>query len=127
MLLAWENEAFLAVEELGPDKFDIVVPPSSIKAEPPVAVLDKNVEEKGTRAVAEEYLNYLYSDVGQKLIAKNFYRPSLPELADPEDLKRFPEVKLVSIDDPLFGGWKEVTPKFFADGGIFDKIYQPTQ
>jgi sulfate/thiosulfate-binding protein len=127
VLLAWENEAFLAINELGPDKFDIVVPPTSIKAEPPVALVDKNVDEKGTREVAQAYLEYLYTDVGQKLIAKNFYRPSLPELADPEDLKRFPEVKLVSIDDPLFGGWKQVTPKFFADGGIFDKIYQPTQ
>ncbi len=127
VLLAWENEAFLAVNELGPDKFDIVVPPTSIKAEPPVAVVDKNVDAKGTREVAQAYLEYLYTDVGQKLIAKNFYWPALPELADPEDLKRFPEVNLVTIADPLFGGWKEVTPKFFADGGIFDKIYQPTK
>jgi ABC-type sulfate transport system substrate-binding protein len=92
-----------------------------------VALVDANVDAKGTRAVAEEYLNYLYSDAGQKLIAKHYYRPSLPELADAEDLKRFPDAKLITIDDPLFGGWKEVTPKFFADGGIFDKIYQPTQ
>ncbi len=127
VLLAWENEAFLAVNELGPDQFDIVVPRSSIKAEPPVAVVVGNTEAKGTTAVAQAYLEYLYSDVGQKLIARNFYRPALPELADPEDLRRFPEARLVSIDDPLFGGWKEVTPKFFADGGIFDKIYQPTQ
>jgi sulfate transport system substrate-binding protein len=125
VLLAWENEAFLAVNELGPDKFDIVVPPSSIKAEPPVAVVVGNTEARGTTAVATEYLTYLYSEVGQKLIAKNFYRPALPELADPEDLKRFPEVKLISIDDPLFGGWKTVTPKFFAEGGIFDQIYKP--
>jgi sulfate transport system substrate-binding protein len=126
VLLAWENEAFLAVNELGPDQFDIVVPPTSIKAEPPVALVDKNVDSKGTRAVAEEYLKYLYSDAGQKIIAKHFYRPSNPAAADPADLKRFPEVKLVSIDDPLFGGWAKVTPKFFANGGIFDKIYQPT-
>jgi sulfate/thiosulfate transport system substrate-binding protein len=126
VLLAWENEAFLAVNELGPDQFDIIVPPSSIKAEPPVALVDKNVDEKGTREVAQAYLDYLYSDEGQKIIARHFYRPSYPAAADPEDLKRFPEVKLVSIDDPLFGGWAKVTPKFFADGGIFDTIYQPT-
>lgn len=126
VLLAWENEAFLAIAELGPDKFDIVVPPSSILAEPPVAIVDKNVDAKGTRTVAEEYLNYLYSAVGQNLIAKNFYRPSNPLVVDPEELKRFPELKLVSIDDPLFGGWKLVQKKHFADGGIFDQIYKPT-
>ncbi|MCR4282300.1 MAG: sulfate ABC transporter substrate-binding protein [Bauldia sp.] len=126
VLLAWENEAFLAIAELGPDKFDIVVPPSSILAEPPVAIVDKNVDAKGTRTVAEEYLNYLYSAVGQNLIAKNFYRPSNPLVVDPEELKRFPELKLVAIDDPLFGGWKLVQKKHFADGGIFDQIYKPT-
>jgi len=126
VLLAWENEAFLAVNELGPDQFDIVVPPTSIKAEPPVALVDKNVDEKGTREVAQAYLEYLYSDEGQKIIARHFYRPTNPAAADPEDLKRFPEVQLVTIDDPLFGGWAKVTPKFFADGGVFDKIYQPT-
>ncbi|MBN9023458.1 MAG: sulfate ABC transporter substrate-binding protein [Rhizobiales bacterium] len=125
VLLAWENEAFLAVNELGPDQFDIVVPPSSIKAEPPVALVDKNVDRKGTRAVAEAYLDYLYSDEGQKIIARHFYRPANPAAADPEDMKRFPEVKLVSIDDPVFGGWAKVTPKFFGDGGIFDTIYRP--
>jgi sulfate/thiosulfate-binding protein len=126
VLLAWENEAFLAVEELGPDQFDIVVPPTSIRAEPPVALVDKNVDEKGTREVAQAYLEYLYGDEAQKIIARHFYRPANPAAADPEDLKRFPKVKLVSIDDPLFGGWAKVTPKFFADGGIFDRIYQPT-
>jgi sulfate/thiosulfate-binding protein len=126
VLLAWENEAFLAVNELGPDQFDIIVPPTSIKAEPPVALVDANVDAKGTREVAQAYLDYLYSDRGQKIIAKHFYRPSNPAAADPEDLKRFADVKLVSIDDPLFGGWAKVTPKFFAEGGIFDKIYQPT-
>ncbi|MEO8669224.1 MAG: sulfate ABC transporter substrate-binding protein [Bauldia sp.] len=126
VLLAWENEAFLAVNELGPDTFDIVVPPTSIKAEPPVAVVVGNTDPRGTTKVAEAYLEYLYSDVGQKIIARNFYRPALPELVDPEDLKRFHEVKLVSIDDPSFGGWKTVTPKFFAAGGIFDQIYKPT-
>lgn len=125
VLLAWENEAFLAIEELGPDKFDIVVPPLSIKAEPPVAVVDQNVDKKGTRKLAEGYLNYLYSNEGQRLAAKNFYRPSDPSKADPEDLKRFPEVKLVTIDDPIFGGWAKAQPEHFADSGVFDQIYKP--
>lgn len=125
VLLAWENEAFLAIEELGPDKFDIVVPPLSIKAEPPVAVVDQNVDKKGTRKLAEAYLNYLYSDEGQRIAAKNFYRPSDPTKANPEDLKRFPDVKLVTIDDPIFGGWAKAQPEHFADGGIFDQIYKP--
>ena len=127
VLFAWENEVFLAVNELGPDDFDIVVPPTSIKAEPPVALVDKNVDSKGTREVAQAYLEYLYSDAAQNLIAKHYYRPAKPDVVDPEELKRFAEVKLVSIDDPLFGGWAKVTPKFFAEGGIFDQIYQPTQ
>jgi len=127
VLLAWENEAFLAVNELGPDQFDIVVPPTSIKAEPPVALVDKNVDSKGTREVAQAYLEYLYSDAAQNLIAKHYYRPAKPDVVDPAELKRFPKVKLVSIDDPLFGGWAKVTPKYFAEGGIFDQIYQPTQ
>jgi sulfate transport system substrate-binding protein len=125
VLLAWENEAFLAVNELGPDQFDIVVPPTSIKADPPVTLVDKNVDAKGTRKVAEAYLEYLYSDEGQNIIARNFYRPSNPQVVDPEELKRFPEVKLITIDDPLFGGWAEAQPKFFGDGGIFDQIYAP--
>jgi sulfate transport system substrate-binding protein len=127
VLLAWENEAFLALKELGEDKFDIVVPSLSILAEPPVAVVDATVDAKGTRAVAEEYLNYLYSDEAQNIIARNFYRPSNPSGVVPAELQRFPELKQVSIDDPLFGGWEEVQPKHFADGGIFDQIYQPTQ
>jgi sulfate/thiosulfate-binding protein len=127
VLLAWENEAFLALNELGPDQFEIVTPPTSILAEPPVAIVDKNVDANGTRAVAEEYLNYLYSDEGQKIIAKNYYRPSNPAAADPEDAKRFPDLKLVSIDDPIFGGWAKAQPTHFADGGIFDQIYKPGQ
>ena len=125
VLLAWENEAFLALEELGPDQFDIIVPSISIKAEPPVALVDGNVDQKGTRKVAEAYLEYLYSDAGQKIAAKHFYRPANPEAADPEDMKRFPDVKLVTIED--FGGWKEAQPRFFADGGLFDQIYKPGQ
>jgi len=127
VLLAWENEAFLAVEELGPDQFDIIAPKSSIRAEPPVAVVDANVDRNGTRAVAEEYLAWLYSDEAQTIIAQNFYRPSNPSVVDPQELKRFPEVSLTTIDDPLFGGWAKVHEKHFADGGIFDSIYRPLQ
>ena len=123
VLLAWENEAFLSLKELGPDQFEIVVPSISIKAEPPVALVDGNVDAKGTRKVAEAYLDYLYSDTGQQLAAKHFYRPANPEAARPEDMQRFPELKLVSIDD--FGGWKEAQPRFFGDGGVFDQIYKP--
>jgi sulfate/thiosulfate-binding protein len=125
VLLAWENEAFLALNELGADKFEIVVPSLSIKAEPPVAVVDQVVDAKGTRKVAEAYLNFLYTPQAQKLIAHNYYRPSDPKSADPKDLARFADVKLVAIDDPLFGGWAKAQTKHFADGGIFDQIYQP--
>ncbi len=125
VLLAWENEAYLALDELGEGNFEIVTPSLSIKAEPSVALVDGNVDAKGTRKVAEAYLQYLYSDVGQKLAAKHYYRPAKPELAAKEDLARFPELKLVTIED--FGGWKEAQAKFFADGGVFDKIYQPAQ
>ena len=125
VLIAWENEAYLSLEELGPDKFDIVTPTISIKAEPPVALVDGNVDAKGTRKVAEAYLQYLYSDNGQKIAAKHFYRPFKPEAADPNDIKRFADVKLVTIDE--FGGWKEAQPKFFGDGGLFDQIYKPGQ
>ncbi|WP_455271256.1 sulfate ABC transporter substrate-binding protein [Rhizobium herbae] len=125
VLLAWENEAYLSLEELGPDNFDIVTPSISIKAEPPVALVDGNVDTKGTRKVAEAYLQYLYSDVGQKIAAKHYYRPFKPEVADPNDIKRFADVKLVTIDE--FGGWKEAQPKYFGDGGLFDQIYKPGQ
>jgi sulfate/thiosulfate transport system substrate-binding protein len=125
VLLAWENEAFLALDELGADKFEIVVPSLSVKAEPPVAVVDEVVDSKGTRKVAEAYLNFLYTPEAQKLIAHNYYRPSDPKSADPKDLARFPNVKLVSIDDPLFGGWAKAQPRHFGEGGIFDQVYQP--
>lgn len=125
VLLAWENEAFLALEELGPDQFEIVVPSISIKAEPPVALVEGNAKAKGTEEVAKAYLDYLYSPVGQALAAKHFYRPADPKLANPEDLKRFPDVQLVTIED--FGGWTKVQPEFFGDGGIFDQIYKPAQ
>ena len=125
VLLAWENEAFLAIDELGADKFEIVVPSLSIKAEPPVTVVDKVVDAKGTHKVAEAYLNFLYTPEAQKLIAHHYYRPSDPKSADPKDLARFVDVKLVSIDDPLFGGWAGAQPKHFEEGGIFDQIYKP--
>jgi sulfate transport system substrate-binding protein len=126
VLLAWENEALLALDELGADKFEIVVPSLSIKAEPPVAVVDKVVDAKGSRKVAEAYVNFLYTPEAQKLIAHSYYRPSKPEDADAKDLARFPKVKLVSIDDPLFGGWAKTQPAHFDDGGIFDQIYHPS-
>jgi sulfate transport system substrate-binding protein len=124
VLLSWENEAFLAINELGPDKFDIIVPPLSIKAEPPVALVTGNADEKGNTKVAQAYLEHLYSAPAQKIIAKNYYRPAKPEFADPADLKRFPPVELLTIDDPVFGGWAKVTPKHFANGAIFDQIYK---
>ena len=127
VLISWENEAFLALKELGADKFDIVTPSLSILAVPPVAVVDATVDARGTRALAEEYLNYLYSDPAQKIIAANYYRPVHPEAADPEDLKRFAEIKLVTIDDPQFGGWAKVQPAHFDDGGVFDQIYSPAR
>jgi sulfate/thiosulfate transport system substrate-binding protein len=127
VLLAWENEAYLAFDEFGTDKFDIIVPPQSILAEPPVAVVDGNVDEKGTRKVAEAYLNYLYSDEGQKLILKHHYRPSKPEAVDQAELAKLPQLKLVSIDDPMFGGWAKAQPYHFDDGGVFDQIYKPGQ
>ncbi len=122
VLLAWENEAFLAIEELGPGTVEIVVPPLSILAEPPVAIVDKNVDARGTREVATEYLNHLYSPEAQKIIAASYYRPQFPEHADPEDVARFPDVKLVKIND-VFGGWAEAQKTHFADGGVFDEIY----
>ncbi len=123
VLLAWENEAYLAIEELGPDAFDIVTPSISILAEPPVAVVDTNVDRKGTRDLAEAYLQHLYSPEGQAIAAKHYYRPSHPEHAAPEDIARFAELNLVGIED--FGGWREAQPKFFGEGGIFDQIYAP--
>jgi sulfate transport system substrate-binding protein len=125
VLLAWENEAYLSLEELGPDKFEVVTPSFSVRADPPVAVVDGNVDKKGTRKEAEAYLNYLYSDEGQKIAAAHYYRPIKPEAADPKDIARFPQVKLATIDD--FGGWKVAQPKFFDDGGIFDQQYKPGQ
>jgi sulfate/thiosulfate-binding protein len=121
VLLAWENEAFLALEELGPDQFEIVVPSLSILAQPPVTLVDHVVDQAGTREVAEAYLKYLYSPTGQALAAKHYYRPVAPEHADPADLERFPEVELITIDE-VFGGWQQAQSRHFADGGVFDQI-----
>jgi sulfate transport system substrate-binding protein len=121
VLLAWENEAYLALEELGPDAFDIVTPSLSILAEPPVALVPGNAERKGNLEVAQAYLDYLYSDIGQAIAAKHYYRPFNPAAAAPEDIARFGELNLVTIED--FGGWREAQPKYFGDGGIFDQIY----
>ncbi|MBN8710732.1 MAG: hypothetical protein BGO12_00615 [Verrucomicrobia bacterium 61-8] len=123
VLLAWENEAYLSLKEK-PDQFEIVTPSLSILAEPPVTVVDKVVDKKGTREVATEYLKYLYSDEGQEIAAKNFYRPSNPEILK-KYADKFAKVDLVTIDD-TFGGWKKAQKEHFADGGVFDQIYQPT-
>jgi sulfate/thiosulfate transport system substrate-binding protein len=123
VLLAWENEAFLSIKELGPDKVEIVVPSLSILAEPPVAVVDKVVDKRGTRKVAEAYLSYLYTPEGQEIVARNFYRPRLESVAKKYS-STFPKLNLITIDD-TFGGWQKAQKIHFADGGIFDQIYQP--
>ncbi|MDT3718992.1 sulfate ABC transporter substrate-binding protein [Pseudomonas oryzihabitans] len=121
VLIAWENEAYLSLKEEGGDQLEIVTPSLSILAEPPVAVVDKVVDKKGTRKQAEAYLQYLYSPEGQRIAAQNFYRPRDAKVA--ADFKdQFKPVKLVTIDKE-FGGWKEAQPKYFADGGVFDKIF----
>ena len=123
VLIAWENEAFLAVKELGPDKFEVVTPSLSILAEPPVAVVDKNVDKKGTRKAAEAYLSYLYSAEGQTIAGKHYYRPRDPKIAATFS-KQFAPVKLFTIDE-LFGGWRTAQKTHFDDGGVFDQIYAP--
>jgi len=121
VLLAWENEAFLAQEELGPDKFEIVVPKLSILAEPSVALVDRNVDRHGTREVAQAYLQYLYSPEGQRIAARHYYRPRHPEHADRADIARFPQMQLVTIRQ-AFGSWEKAQSEHFADGGVFDQI-----
>jgi sulfate/thiosulfate transport system substrate-binding protein len=121
VLIAWENEAYLSVKELGPDKFEIVTPTLSILAEPPVSVVDKVVDKRGTRKVAEAYLNYLYSDEGQEIAGKNFYRPRSAKVAE-KYAKQFAPVKLFTIDE-VFGGWAKAQKTHFDDGGVFDQIY----
>jgi sulfate transport system substrate-binding protein len=121
VLIAWENEAYLLEKEFG-TKFDVIPPSLSILAEPAVAVVDKNVDKKGTRAVAEEYVKYLYSDVGQDIAGKNFYRPAASEKAKAKYAKQFAKLNLFSIDT-AFGGWAKADKEHFADGGSFDQIY----
>ena len=121
VLISWENEAFLALKEYGSDKFEIVIPSLSILAEPPVAIVDKVVDKRGTRQVAEAYLQYLYSEEGQEIVAKHFYRPTNPTVAE-KHAGKFPKIELFKIDD-AFGGWKNAHKIHFADGGTFDQIY----
>jgi sulfate transport system substrate-binding protein len=123
VLIAWENEAYLALKELGPDKLQIVNPSVSILAEPPVALVDKNVDRHGTRAVAEAYLKFLYTAGAQEIIGNNFYRPTDPAIAAKFGSK-FPNIPLVTVDQ-VFGGWQKAQKTHFADGGMFDQIYQP--
>jgi sulfate/thiosulfate-binding protein len=123
VLIAWENEALLAVKELGPDKVEIVAPSLSILAEPPVAVVDKVAGKHGTKAVAQAYLEYLYTDAGQEIVAKHYYRPRNAAVAA-KYASQFPKVSLVTVDD-VFGGWKKAHETHFADGALFDQIYQP--
>lgn len=123
VLLAWENEAYLALKEIGEDQFDIVVPSVSVLAEPPVALVEGNIKTDDQRKLAEAYLNYLYSPEGQALAFKHFYRAWDTSKAAPEDVARFPQLELVDIAS--FGGWAKVQPEHFGDGGIFDQIYVP--
>ena len=122
VLIAWENEALLAIKELGADKLQLVVPTVSVLAEPPVAVVDKVVLRRGTREVAQAYLQYLYSKEGQEIVAKNYYRPRDPEVAA-KYAAQYPKLNLVTIAD--FGGWGKAQPTHFGDGGVFDQIYAP--
>lgn len=124
VLITWENDAFLAAEEFGKDKFEVIYPALSIRAEPPVALVDAVVDRRGTRTVAQAYLEYLYSPEAQRLAAKHYYRPSDPTAADPVDLARFKPLKLITVD-AVFGGWAAAQQAHFAEGGAFDRIYQP--
>ncbi len=122
VFISWENEAFLAIKELGPGKFEIVVPSISILAEPPVTIVDKVVDKRGTRKVAQAYLDYLYSADGQEIAARNYYRPTDPKAAA-KFASQFPKENLFKIDD-VFGGWQKAQKTHFADGGLFDQIFQ---
>lgn len=124
VLIGWENEGFLTLDEFGKDNFEIVVPSISIKAEPPVALVPGNSDKDGTTAAAKAYLDFLYSDIGQKLALKHHFRPAFPEKVDQAELAKFPKLELTTIDGD-FGGWKAAQAKHFADGGVFDQIYHP--
>jgi sulfate transport system substrate-binding protein len=123
VLISWENEAYLSLKELGPDRFEIVVPSLSILAEPPVAWLDRYVDKHKTAQVARAYLEYLYTPEGQEIVARHYYRPRLATVAKKYSAQ-FGKVQLVTIDQ-AFGGWRQAQKKHFDDGGLFDQIYQP--
>ncbi len=123
VLIAWENEAFLSINELGKGQFEIIAPSTSILAEPPVAVVDKVAKKHGTREIAQAYLQYLYSEEGQEIAAKNFYRPRLESVAA-KYADKFPKINLFTIDE-VFGGWQKAQKTHFADGGVFDQLYKP--
>jgi len=123
VLIAWEDDAILAVRDLGPDKLEIVYPPVSIRAEPVVAVVDKVVDRHGTRALADAYLGFLYTPAGQELVAKHYYRP-LDQTVAARYASQFPAIQTFTVDE-VFGGWRKAQPEHFGDGGIFDQIYQP--
>ncbi|AKZ65392.1 sulfate transporter subunit [Herbaspirillum hiltneri N3] len=125
VLLAWENEALISLKEWGPDKFDVITPSISILAEPPVALVDKVADRRGTRKVAEEYLKHLYSDEGQEIIAKNYYRPINPKIAA-KYASQYPKVNLITVDN-TFGGWQKAQKDHFSDGGSFDQLYVPNK
>ncbi len=127
VLITWENEGYYTLTEQIADKYELIYPSLSIKAEPPVAVVSGNTEKKGLTQVAEDYLKHLYSSAGQKLVARYYYRPIDPSAADPADVARFKQIDMVTIDDPLFGGWAQAQPKHFDEGGLFDQIYQPAR
>ncbi|HEX2250703.1 MAG TPA: sulfate ABC transporter substrate-binding protein, partial [Gemmatimonadales bacterium] len=122
-LIAWENEALLAIKELGPGKFEVVAPSVSMLAEPPVAVVDKIARKRGTQDVARAYVEYLYTETGQEIAARHFYRPRLASVAE-KYRAQFPKVELVTVDK-AFGGWKKAHAAHFADGALFDQIYRP--
>lgn len=126
VLITWENEAILAREEFGQDAFEIVVPSISIRAEPTVTVVDGWADKHGTRELAESYLQFLYTPEGQQIAAKHYYRPARPDTVPAADMARFPKLELFTID-AVFGGWQKAQPRFFADGGVFDKIYTPVR
>ncbi len=121
VLISWENEAFLAIKEYGPEKFEVIIPSLSILTEPPVTIVDKNADRHGTRDIAQTYLEYLYSKKGQEIVARHFYRPSDPEIAE-KYAHQFPAIKLFTVDE-VFGGWQKAQTIHFNDGGLFDKIY----
>ncbi len=125
VLISWENEALLAVKELGPDKFEVVAPSVSVLAEPSVALVDRVVDKRGTRVVAQAYLDYLYTEEGQDIAAKHYYRPRLAKVAA-KHAALFPKLSLFTVDE-AFGGWQKAQIRHFADGGVFDEIYQPSR